>query len=64
MNSGEEFGWPVATGRKRIRQAEDILLEARILAVADTIEAMASHRPYRPGAGIDEALAEIKRGHS
>ncbi|HLB31614.1 MAG TPA: HD domain-containing phosphohydrolase, partial [Gammaproteobacteria bacterium] len=39
-----------------------ILLEARILAVADVVEAMSSHRPYRPGMGIDKALAEIERG--
>lgn len=38
---------------------EEILLEARILAVADVIEAMASHRPYRPALGIDKALDEI-----
>jgi len=38
---------------------EEILLEARILAVADVVEAMASHRPYRPSLGIDQALAEI-----
>ncbi len=38
---------------------QDILLEARILAVADVVEAMASHRPYRPALGIDKALEEI-----
>ena len=38
---------------------ENILLEARILSVADVVEAIASHRPYRPALGIDEALAEI-----
>jgi len=38
----------------------DIILEARILAVADVVEAMASHRPYRPGLGIDKALGEIQ----
>ena len=37
----------------------NILLEARIIAVADTIEAMASHRPYRPAVGLDKALEEI-----
>jgi HD-GYP domain-containing protein (c-di-GMP phosphodiesterase class II) len=37
----------------------DIILEARVLAVADVVEAMASHRPYRPAVGIDQALAEI-----
>jgi PAS domain S-box-containing protein/putative nucleotidyltransferase with HDIG domain len=40
-------------------QGEAILLEARILAVADVVEAMTSHRPYRPSLGIDMALAEI-----
>lgn len=39
-----------------------ILLEARILAVADVLDAMSSHRPYRPGFGLDVALAEIERG--
>lgn len=38
---------------------EDILLEARILAVADVVEAMSSHRPYRPGYVVDKALLEI-----
>jgi len=40
-------------------KGDAILLEARIIAVADTVEAMASHRPYRPGLGIDAALEEI-----
>ena len=40
---------------------ENILLEARILAVADVVEAMASHRPYRPAFGIEKALEEISR---
>ena len=38
---------------------EEISLEARVLAVADVVEAMASHRPYRPALGIDRALEEI-----
>jgi len=38
---------------------EDILLEARILGVADVVEAMSSHRPYRPAFGIEKALEEI-----
>ncbi len=42
-------------------QADEILMEARILAVADVVEAMASHRPYRPSLGIDVALEEIER---
>lgn len=36
------------------------MLEARILAVADVVEAMSSHRPYRPARGLDKALEEIK----
>jgi len=40
-------------------KSEDILLEAKILAVADVIGAMASHRPYRQALGIDKALEEI-----
>ena len=40
---------------------DDILPEARILMVADVVEAMFSHRPYRPGLGMDKALAEIKK---
>lgn len=36
-------------------------MEARILAVADVVEAMASHRPYRPALGIDLALEEIEK---
>ena len=43
-------------------KGEAILLEARIMAVADVVEAMSSHRPYRPGLGIEKALAEIERG--
>jgi len=39
-----------------------IILESRILAVADVVEAMTSHRPYRPALGIDAALAEIEQG--
>jgi len=42
-------------------KGEDTLLEAKILAVADVIEAMASHRPYRSALGIDKALEEISR---
>jgi len=65
------FPWPVAlvalqhheringTGYPKGLKGDEIILEARILAVADTIEAMSSHRPYRPGLGIEAALAEI-----
>ena len=48
-------GYPDGLEGTRIRP------EARIIAVADTVEAMASHRPYRPARGIDEALSEIFR---
>ena len=41
---------------------DQIILESRILAVADVVEAMTSHRPYRPALGIDAALAEILSG--
>jgi len=43
-------------------RGEAIVLEARIMAVADVIEAMSSHRPYRAALGIEAALAEIERG--
>ena len=43
-------------------KGEDTLLEAKILAVADVIEAMAANRPYRPALGIDKALEEISNG--
>ena len=42
-------------------KAEDTLMKAKILAVADVVEAMASHRPYRPALGIDKALEEISK---
>ncbi len=66
-----EFPWPIAkmvlqhhervngTGYPDGVRGEGILLEARILAVADVVEAMSSHRPYRPALGIDKALDEI-----
>jgi len=72
--SGVSFPWPVAemihqhherldgNGYPRGLQAEEILPEAKILAVADVVEAMASHRPYRPALGIEKALVEIQRG--
>jgi PAS domain S-box-containing protein/putative nucleotidyltransferase with HDIG domain len=49
------------SGYPRGLSGEQIILEARILAVADVVEAMASHRPYRPGMGITQALEEINR---
>ncbi|MCD6449673.1 MAG: HD domain-containing protein, partial [Thermotogaceae bacterium] len=42
-------------------KGEEILLEARIVAVADVVEAMSTHRPYRPALGIDKALEEISK---
>jgi PAS domain S-box-containing protein/putative nucleotidyltransferase with HDIG domain len=68
-----ESPWPLAemvyqhhermngSGYPRNLKGEEICTEARILAVADVVEAMASHRPYRPGLGIDLALAEIEK---
>jgi len=68
-----KFPWPVAkivlqhhermdgTGYPHGLSGEDILLEARILGVADVVEAMCSHRPYRPALGIDKALEEISK---
>lgn len=41
---------------------DEIIFESRILGVADVVEAMTSHRPYRPALGIDKALAEIEAG--
>jgi len=49
------------SGYPRGLKGEAILLEAKILAVADVVEAMASHRPYRPALGIDAALEEIAK---
>ncbi len=43
-------------------KGEDTLLEAKILSVADVVEAMSSHRPYRPALGVDKALEEISMG--
>lgn len=47
------------SGYPRGLRGGEIILEARILAVADVVEAMYSHRPYRPALGLDQALAEI-----
>lgn len=66
-----EFPWPIAdivvqhherlngSGYPHGLAGKEIMLEAKILAVADVVEAMASHRPYRPGMGIDKALEHI-----
>ena len=68
---GVTFPWPVAemvlqhherldgSGYPHGLAGSDILPEARILAVADVVEAMSSHRPYRAALGLDKALAEI-----
>ena len=50
------------SGYPRALTGDQILHEARILAVADVVEAMASHRPYRPALGIAAALDEIRAG--
>ncbi len=75
---GIDFPWPIAetvyqhherqdgSGYPQGLKGEEILLEARILAVADVVEAMATNRPYRLGLGLDVALDEIERhsGHT
>jgi len=50
------------SGYPRGLAGEAILPEARILAVADVVEAMASHRPYRPALGVEAALREVRAG--
>jgi len=49
------------SGYPRKLKGDEILMEARIMAVADVVEAMASYRPYRPALGIEAALAEIEK---
>ena len=49
------------SGYPRGLKGEEILPEARIMAIADIVEAMASHRPYRPALGISAALEEISK---
>ena len=68
-----ESSWPLAeivyqhhermngSGYPEGLKGDDILLEARILAVSDVVEAMASHRPYRPALGIAAAMEEIDK---
>jgi len=67
-----ESPWPLAqivyqhhermngSGYPRNLKGDEILMEARILAVSDVVEAMASHRPYRPTLGLNAALEEIE----
>jgi len=69
-----DFPWPVAklilqhherldgSGYPNGLRGDEIIIEAQILAVADVVEAMASHRPYRPALGIETALDEIRQG--
>jgi len=52
--------YPDASGYPRHLKGDQIILEARILAVADVVESIASFRPYRPQLGIEAALAEIE----
>ena len=68
-----EFPWPIAemvlqhhekmngSGYPQGLKGDEIMLEARVLAVADVVEAMASHRPYRPAHGIEKALDQIRQ---
>ncbi|PKM42906.1 MAG: hypothetical protein CVV05_16320 [Gammaproteobacteria bacterium HGW-Gammaproteobacteria-1] len=68
-----DFPWPIAdmvwqhhecldgSGYPRGLKADDLLLESKILAVADIVEAMSSHRPYRPALGAEPALAQIQK---
>ena len=68
-----ESPWPLAeivyqhhermngSGYPRNLKGDEILMEARIMAVADVVEAMASHRPYRAALGIEVALEEIEK---
>jgi HD-GYP domain-containing protein (c-di-GMP phosphodiesterase class II) len=68
-----EFPWPIAeiiyqhheridgSGYPRGLSGQQILLEAKILGVADVVEAMSSHRPYRPALGLDKAIDEVSR---
>jgi HD-GYP domain-containing protein (c-di-GMP phosphodiesterase class II) len=68
-----ESPWPLAeivyqhhermngSGYPRNLKGDEILMESRILAVADVVESMASHRPYRPTLGIEAALEEIEK---
>lgn len=66
------FPWPIAeavgqhhermngSGYPHKLKGEEILIEARIIAVADTVDVISSHRPYRPALGVNAALAEIQ----
>jgi putative nucleotidyltransferase with HDIG domain/PAS domain S-box-containing protein len=68
-----DFPWPIAQivlqhhervngkGYPNNVKGDEIILEAKIIGVADVVEAMSSHRPYRPALGIDKALEEISQ---
>jgi HD-GYP domain-containing protein (c-di-GMP phosphodiesterase class II) len=68
------FPWPISqiilqhherldgSGYPQGLSGDQILPEAKIICVADVVEAMSSHRPYRPGLGLEPALEEIRRG--
>lgn len=70
---GIEFPWPIAqmvlqhherldgSGYPQGLTGDQIILDARILSVADVVEAISAHRPYRPGLGVEVALAEITK---
>ena len=69
-----EFPWPIAdivlqhherldgSGYPQGLKGNDILMEARIVAVADVFEVMASHRSYRPARGVGRAMSELEEG--
>lgn len=71
--AGIDFPWPVAemigehhermdgSGYPHGRRGNEILLGARVIAVADVVEAMSAHRPYRPGWGVELAVDRIQR---
>ena len=73
MISDLDLGWPIApiikqhherldgSGYPEGLSGDDITLNSRIVTVADVMEAISSHRPYRPAHGIDVALEEIKK---
>lgn len=72
--SGVDFPWPVAdmilqhherldgSGYPNGLRGVEIGVGARVIAVADVVEAMVAHRPYRPALGIEAALAEVLAG--
>jgi HD-GYP domain-containing protein (c-di-GMP phosphodiesterase class II) len=73
MLKNVESPWPMAqivyqhhermdgSGYPENLKGDEIIIDARIMAVADVVEAMASHRPYRAALGIEAALEEIEK---